>query len=104
MATKMRTKHDTAPNRNSPERYAGLLQEQSAGGGVALDEVDSELLGVVVAAVARSGDAIMLSHTRSGRAVRIAIYAGEERIVKYANSHDELVSLLETLRFVAETR
>lgn len=98
-----KTKHDVPENRNSIDRYLGMMQDTGNTGGVQLDEVDYQLIGRCVAAVAAVGDAIMLSHTRNGRAVRIAVYHGEQKVAKYANSPEELTSLLETLTYIAET-
>lgn len=80
----------------------GRVKASASSTGVALDMVDSNAISSAICAVVAAGAAIMLSNVRTGRAVRIVIYDGDNKLTYYANSVDELESLLENLRFIAE--
>lgn len=71
--------------------------------GVEIGEADAVLLAAMVVAVVQSGNAVMLSHTRNGMAVRITIFEEDEKITYYANSERGLSSLLEELKAIAES-
>ncbi len=79
------------------------VKARTSASGTQIDELNATVIGQAVQAVVLTGAAIMVSHVRTGQAVRVGIFADEERLTYYANTVEELESLFINLREAAES-
>lgn len=70
-------------------RYAGIGKSNDGENRI-LDECTPELLGDLVVAMLRAGDAILFGITRDGGSVRVILMSGDEKTSEYLSTGTEL--------------
>jgi hypothetical protein len=94
MATKQTTK-SSGPTGSSPGRYANVANATPPG--PEAWHFDSEMMGEAVRSILAGGDAVMVSTTRDGGALRLIVFEGQDKHTFYASGDGEIGPLLSSL-------
>ena len=71
-------------------------------GGLTWADISQPLIGEVVQAVTRGGDAILLGTTRDGGALVLTVCSGDQRVKFYSSTELEAAAMLQKVLNIAE--